>query len=166
MISDNFYCIFWTADSFAIKFGLIAHYHEPECFYEKLDCYVQGEGHSKILKCQWMFVQMIFSESLNLVWLCIIMSQIVCPRNWFAVFKVKVTVKDNIIKIWLFNMLSELLNPFATKLGLMVYYRKVDCLVKRLDCSVVVKVKVTEKVQNSSEYSSGRYFLSCWTVCN
>ena len=42
-------------------------------------------------------------------------------------------------------MLSELLNPFATKLGLMVYYRKVDCLVKRLDCSVVVKVKVTEK---------------------
>ena len=26
---------------------------------------------------------------------------------------------------------------------------------KRLDCSVVVKVKVTEKVQNSSECSSG-----------
>ena len=53
-------------------------------------------------------------------------------------------------------MLSELLNPFATKLGLMVYYRKVDCLVKRLDCSVVVKVKVTEKVQTSSDCSSGQ----------
>ena len=52
-------------------------------------------------------------------------------------------------------MLSELLNPFATKLGLMVYYRKVDCLVKRLDYSIVVKVKVTEKVKNSSECSSG-----------
>ena len=51
-------------------------------------------------------VQMVFSElrSLllpNLVWWCIIMSQIVFQRDWFAVFKAKVTVKDNIIKIWL-----------------------------------------------------------------
>ena len=36
-----------------------------------------------------------------------------------------------------------------------VHHHKVDCLVKRLDCSVVVKVKVTEKVKNSSECSSG-----------
>ena len=41
-------------------------YHKPECFMEKLDCCVQGQGHSKISKCQWIFVQMIFSESLNL----------------------------------------------------------------------------------------------------
>ena len=27
----------------------------------------------------------------------------------------------------------------------MAYYHKPDCLVKRLDCSVVVKVKVTER---------------------
>ena len=33
---------------------------------------------------------------------------------------------------------------------------------KRLECSAVVKVKVTEKVQNSSECSSGQYLLSCW----
>ena len=46
----------------------------------------------------------------------------------------------------------------------MVHHNKVDCLVKKLDCSVVVKV--TEKVQNSSEYSSRRYALSCWTFCN
>ena len=50
-----------------------------------------------------MFVQMIFSELLNLllpnmVWWCIIMSQIVFQKNWFAVFKVKVTVMDNVIK--------------------------------------------------------------------
>ena len=30
-------------------------------------------------------------------------------KSGFVVFKVKVTVKDNIIKMWLFNMLSELL---------------------------------------------------------
>ena len=83
-----------------------------------------------------MFVQMIFSESLsllppNLVLGCIIMSQIVFQKDWFAVFKVKITVKDNIIKIWLFNMLSGLLILFSAKRGLMAHHRKEDCLVKR-----------------------------------
>ena len=64
---DNFYCIFWTADSFATKLGLIVHYHKPECLMEKLDCCVRSQGHSKISQCQWMFVQMIFSELLNLL---------------------------------------------------------------------------------------------------
>ena len=41
---------------------------------------------------------------------------------------------------------------------------ELDCLVKRLDCSVVVKV--TGKVNNSSECSSQRYFLNRWTFCN
>ena len=35
----------------------------------------------------------------------------------------------------------------------MAYHYKVDFL-ERLDCSVLVMVKVTEKVQNSSECSS------------
>ena len=57
---------------------------------------------------------MISSESLNrllpnVVWLCIIMSQSVFQKDVFAVFKVEVTVKDNIIKIWHFNIFSELL---------------------------------------------------------
>ena len=68
----------------------------------------------KNLNCQWRFVYLICSESLkrllpNLVCWCIIMSQIVFQKDWLAVFKVKVTVKDDIIKIWLFNILSELL---------------------------------------------------------
>ena len=45
----------------------------------------------------------------NLVWWCLIMSQIVFQKDWFAVFKIKVTLKDNIIKTRLLNMLSELL---------------------------------------------------------
>ena len=36
------------------------------------------------------------------------MSQIVFQKDWFAVSKVKVTVTDNIIKICLFDMSSEL----------------------------------------------------------
>ena len=43
---------------------------------------------------------------------------------------------------------------------------ELDCLVKRLDCSVVVKVKVAGKDKNSSECSSQRYFLNRWTFCN
>ena len=55
---------------------------------------------------------MISSELLNLllpnfVWWCITVSQIVFQKDWFAVFKV--TLKDSIIKIWLFNISSELL---------------------------------------------------------
>ena len=110
---DNVYCIFWTVDPFATKLGLIVHYHKPECVVEKFDCCVQDQGHSKLSKCQWMFVQ-IFSETLNLSlpnleWWCIIMNQIVFQKDWFVVFKVKVTIMDNIIKICLFNILSELL---------------------------------------------------------
>ena len=80
------------------KLGLIVHYHKPECFTEKLDCCAQGQGHSKNFECQWMFVQMRFSESLNflqpnLAWWCIIRSHIVFEKDWFAVFKVKVTVR-------------------------------------------------------------------------
>ena len=45
-----------------------------------------------------------------------------------------------------------------------VYHHKVDCLVKRLDCSVVVHVKVTEKVKNFIAF--GWHLLSCWTFCN
>ena len=87
---------------------------------------------------------------------------IVFQKDWFAVFKVKVTVKSNIIRIRLFNVRAA--DPFASKFGLMAHHQKVDCLVKRLDCCVVVKVKVTEKVQNSSECSSEQYLLSCYLV--
>ena len=116
-----------------------------------------------------MFVQIIFSELLNLllqnlVWWYIIMSQIIFQKDWFAVSKVKVTVKDN--QNMTFKYIIWTVDPFVTKLGLMVHHRKVDCPVKRLDCSVVVQLKVTGKVQNSSECSSGLYVLSFWTVCN
>ena len=53
---------------------------------------------------------MVSSESLNflqpnLVWWCIIMSQIVFQTDWYAVFKIKITVKDHIINLWLSELL-------------------------------------------------------------
>ena len=87
------------------------------------------------------------------------MGQRVMQEDWLAVFKFRVTARAHIIKIRLFIISSELL--ILLQLGLMVHRHKLDCLVKRLDCSVVVKVKVTEKVQNSGECASGRYLRSC-----
>ena len=92
------------------------------------------------------------------------MSQIVLQKDWFAVCVVKVTVNDHIIKILLSKIFSELL--ILLQLGFMVHYHKLNRLVKRFDCSVVVKAKVTEKVQNSSECSWGWYLLGCLTFCN
>ena len=40
------------ADPLATKLGLIVHYQKPEYFMEKLDRYVQSQGHNKISKCQ------------------------------------------------------------------------------------------------------------------
>ena len=93
------------------------------------------------------------------------MSQTVFQKYWFAVFKVKVTVKYSCRQRWLYNMSSELLILLQLKwIGLMASNHELDFLVKRLDFSVVVKV--TEKVQNSSDCSYEWYLLSCWTLCN
>ena len=131
---------------------------------EKLDCCVQGQGHSRISNYQWMFVQMLSSETLNLlllnlVWWCNIMSQIVFEKDWFAVFKIMVIVMDNVIKIC---PLIYYLNcwPFL-QLNLVWWHIIIRWIVWWKDWSTLV-VKVTEKVKNSSECSSGLYFLSCW----
>ena len=106
---DNFYCIIWTADPFAIKLDLIVHYPKPECFMEKLECCVHGQSHRKMSKCVWLFRWYFLNCWTfllpNLVWWCIIMSQIVV-KKWFAVFKVKVTVKNKIIQLWLIYNLN------------------------------------------------------------
>ena len=46
----------------------------------------------------------------------------------------------------------------------MAHHHKLDCLVQRLDCFVMVKV--TEKVKNPSECSSRHYLLNCVTFCS
>ena len=71
-----------------------------------------------VYKClsRWYFLNHWIFLLLNLVWWCTIMSQIVFQKDWFAVFRMKATVKNNIIKIWLFNMLSKLLILLQAKL--------------------------------------------------
>ena len=63
-----------------------------------------------------MFVEMIFSEPPNILcsnlelWF-IVMSQGVMQKDWFAIFKVKVTARAHMIKIWQF--LLYLLNCWS-----------------------------------------------------
>ena len=129
---------------------------------EKLDCCVQGKGHSKILKCQWMFVQILFSESLNLF----------AASLWARLSFKKIgllssrTVKDNIVMIWLFNMLSELL--ILLQLNFVWWYIIIRWIVFWKDWIALLwsKSRSQKKIQNFSECSSGQYLLSCWTFCN
>ena len=106
--------MFWTADSLATRLGLMVDHHKPECFVKKMDYCVQGQGHSDGSKCRWLFIQSASSEPLNslllnLVRWCIIISQSVFQKDWFAVFMVKVTIKDHIIKVSLSYISSEVL---------------------------------------------------------
>ena len=105
----SFYYVFWTADPFATKLGLIVHYHKPECFMKKLDCCVQGRHHSKISKCQWMQYPLNCWSFFNQIWYGDASSwaRLSSKKDFFAVFEVKVTVKDHKIKIWLFNICNE-----------------------------------------------------------
>ena len=64
---DYFCCIFKTTGQFATKLGLIVQHHKLKCPVKKRDYYGQGQGHNRGLKCQWMFVRMIFSESEHFV---------------------------------------------------------------------------------------------------
>ena len=65
-------------------------------------------------------------------------------KNWFAIFKVKVTARAYIIKICPFLLYRLLFDVFATKLGLMVHHRKLECSVNKW--IAVYKGKVTANV--------------------
>ena len=73
--------IFWSAEHFFTKLGMVMQHHEPECHTEKKKvCYLQGQGHSKGSCDQNMTLSTISSTLLiswqqNLVWWYIIISQ-------------------------------------------------------------------------------------------
>ena len=83
---DHFYRIFWTAGPFATKRGLMVHYHKPECFTVNWIVVFKVKVTAKFPDVSVL----LFAESLklllpNLVWWCVIMSQIVFQKDWFAV---------------------------------------------------------------------------------
>ena len=71
----------------------------------------------------------------KLVWWCTVVSWRAIRKDWFAVFKIKVTVKAYNQNVT-FHCIFWTGDTVATKLGLIVYCHKLDCLVKRVGCCV------------------------------
>ena len=138
--------------------------------WKKLDCWVQGQGHSKASKCQWLFVWTVSSELINLLlptwygdassWVDMSCEKLIHCRQ----------VQGHSEGSWYLNINFYYsiwtADPFTTRLGLMAHHHELDCLDKRFDCCVVFKVKVTARVQNWISCSSGWFLLNCWTFCN
>ena len=100
---DSLYYIFWTVDSLATTLGLMIHHHKQECPVKKNQLLLLGSRSQQRVR-MLMFVQIIFSKPPdilfpNLVLWCIVMSQSVMQKDWFVIFKVKVTARAHMIKI-------------------------------------------------------------------
>ena len=110
----------WIEKSVSVSTCVLACMHVHVCaivhaFHCCWSCYsYHNIGLSMCLKfpCVYLsmcldFVQRISPETLNLLWpdlvlWCTITSQSVVQKNLFAIFKVEVTVRAFIIKIWLY----------------------------------------------------------------
>ena len=94
------------------------------------------------------------------------MSSSVGRRDCFPIFKVKVTVKIHIIKIWLFLLdIFWSKNPFAIKLSFLVHHHKPEYLVKEI-CLLCSRSRSQLRVQNFNDCTSRQYLLSHWTFCS
>ena len=103
---DSLYYVFWTVDPFPAKVCLVVDYYKP-C--EEIGLLCIGPLYSRS-RSQWrvkmsMFIQMISAKPPNillpnmLLW-CIIMNWNVMQKDLFTIFKVKVTTRAHMIKIW------------------------------------------------------------------
>ena len=127
--------------------------------WKKLDYCIQRSRSLWRVKMS-MCVQIIFSKSPDiwfpdLVLLCMVMSRSVTQKDWLAVFKVKVSARADMIKIWQF--LLYLLNYWS------FCYIIISQSVLWRNWIVVFKVKVTAKFHDVNECMSKWYLLNCWT---
>ena len=154
----TFYYINWTGDPFATKPGLTAHHHKVDCLVKKIGllCSGQGQGHRKGSEFQWMFIRTISPQLLNLLWpnllwWCNIIGQSVMQEDWFAVFKVRVTVKADIIRYDCFYHIYWTDDFFLTIFNWIVHHHKLECFFLCKNQIVVFKVQVTVLVQKLIE---------------
>ena len=92
------------------------------------------------------------------------MSHCVMQKNWFTVFNVKVTVRDYIIKIWLY--LLYLLNYWSIcNQTWFWWYNIISRSILWTNWITAYKAKVTAMVQYVSECLTGWHFLNCRIFC-
>ena len=99
---DSFYYIFWTVDSLAAKPGLFIYHHKPECLVKKKGFLHWRSRSQRRVKIS-MFVLVISSKLPNILLpnlvLWCFMSRSLMQKDWFAIFKVKVTARAHMIKL-------------------------------------------------------------------
>ena len=109
------------------------HHQKSECLVKKVRLLYSGS------RSQWrikmlMFVQMMSSKPPNilfpnLVLWCIIMSWSVTQKDWLAIFKVRVTARALMTKVWQF--LLYLLNCWSFCYQARVFYGDIGLLCSR-----------------------------------
>ena len=130
--------IFWIAEPFATKFGMEMHHYEPDCLPNRSICCLQGrsEDHITNTLLSNIFSELLILLQLNLVWWYIIIRWIVLWKDWIALlwsrsrsyerFKIPMAVH--------LDDISSTVEPFVTKLGMVIHHYEPDCLSKRFVC--------------------------------
>ena len=117
---DCFYYIFWTADPFTVKLSLMVHSHMLLYRVKKIDHFVP--------RLQWNFRMLINVCPDSICWITepfitrlgIVMHHHELEwKDWFAFFKVKVTVEASNGQIMTFCCVIWTADPIITKLGVM-----------------------------------------------
>ena len=126
--------IFWTAEYFVAKPGMVMRHHKPECHVEKLVHCFQCQGHSEGLYNQNMTIFTVSSKLLirlqpNLIWEYNIVSLSVLRWNGITAFKVKVTAKVKNVSECLSGryLLNHRTFCYQTRYGYAALYARVLC---------------------------------------
>ena len=123
--------ISWLAQPFVIKLGIVVYYHELECLAEKLICYLEGQGHSKVVYNQNITFTTISSKLLirlqpDLVCWFITISQRIPRKIWLPCSRsrsqqmIKMSVNDCVDDIFWTT------KHYVSRLGLMMHYYGLD----------------------------------------
>ena len=166
---NSFYYIFWTADSLAIKLGLMVHRHKQNVLWKKWMTAFKVKVTAKVQNVniclsRWYPLTPHPSPSIllpNLVWRYIIMSQSIMQKDRFVIFNIKVTARLVWSKYDSFYYNLWTVDPFVT--NLVWWYIIISQRVSWRSWIAVFKVNVTAKHQNVNECLSRWYFLNSWT---
>ena len=86
--------IFWTAEHFVTKLGMVMQYHELESHVEKLFVIFKVKGsHDQSMTPCAISSELLILWKPDLVWWYIIISQSDLWKKWITAFRVKVTAK-------------------------------------------------------------------------
>ena len=118
--------IFWIAEPFITKLGMVMHHHEPDCLPERLICCLQGQSHSEGSHNKNMTLHYVFWTAdpfaTELVWWRIIISWIALWKDWSALLWSRSGSQERLHI--LVNVHLDNINcwTFVTKLGIVMHY--------------------------------------------